>query len=274
MDLFEKKIKADPEIRHFIKNLKYKNYPVKVKGSNNYTRQYYFSDYDLLSVIPLDSAENVYKVIRRIIDKCDKDKDMYFIEMKIEKLNGDKYKFLLQEDINEKDFISNFDDINFIKLDYVVRVEYNFFEMSIIYKFYKEGEDPFPQDFVDKMIVDIKELSKEGNYYKVLKKIFSINSYYDSKNRPVDKKVVGEILKLINSDEYGGLYQKKGILEANKRLLTNYDDENTIKKVIINLKALKLQPDLKVINKEIKRIDKIINSRAKEIFDNIKNLYK
>lgn len=274
MDLFKKKLSPDPEIRKFIKVLQYKNYPVKVKGSNNYLRQYYFSDYDLFQFVPIESADEAYKTIRKIIDTADDTPDMYFIEMKIQQLNGDKYKFLLQEDINKKDFVDNFKDIDYVKLDYVIRIDFNFFEMSIIYKFYEKGKDPFGQDFVDKMINDIKELVKEGNYFKVLKKVFSINSYYDANHQPVDKKVVEKILGMINSDEYGRLYQVKGILEANSKVLKNYDDEQTIKKVIINLKHLGIEPDTKHIKKEIRKIDTIINKEAKKIYDDIKNLYK
>jgi hypothetical protein len=274
MDLFKKKLTPDPEIRKFIKVLQYKKYPVKVKGSNNYLRQYYFSDYDLLQFIPIESSNDAYKTIRKIIDNADEQPDMYFIEMKIQQLNGDKYKFLLEEDVNEKDFVDNFKDVDYIKLDYVIRIEYNFFEMSIIYKFYEEGKSPFGEDFVEKMTNDIKELVKEGNYFKVLKKIFSINSYYDTNDKPVDKKVVERILKMINSEEYGKLYQVMGILEANSKLLKNYDDEKTLKKVIINLKSLGIDPDPKHIKREIKKIYTIINKEAKSIYEDIKNLYK
>jgi len=266
LKIFDTKRGIEPDIDKIVKMLKYNNNKIVVKGSSNYINQKYFSDYDLLSFIPLSNPETIYKNITKIINTVTENPDVYFVELKLQEKNGEKIKIFKKTDIKLEDFKKTFNNLDFIKIDFVIRINNNFFELSVIYNFFKKGENKFKGDYVKKVEKDIKELIDDGNYFKALKKVFSINSYYNKQNRPVDRKIVNKISKFFNTEEYGKPYQIMGILEANKRLLENYDDPITLKKVNINLKDLGLEPNIKKINKYIKDIYKKINKEAKKIY--------
>jgi len=271
MEIFKTKKGVDPQISNIIKEFKYNNSKIVVKGSNNYINQKYFSDYDLFTSIPFSNSKKTFDNIVKIINNTNNDPNLYFIEMKLQKKNGEKIKYFKPDDFKFNDFNKIFPDLDYIKLDYVVRIENIFYELSVIYSIKSKNRPR--TDFIKNILNDIEDLKKEGNYFKILKKIFSINSYYNRNNRPIDEKAVNLISKFINSEEFGKPYQIMGILEANKRLLENYDDKNTIDKVIINLKDLKLKPNVKNIDKEIKDIYTKINKEAKNIYESINKLY-
>ena len=268
MEVFKRKKGSDPEINKFLKELQYKNDKILVKGSNNYLNQKYFSDYDLYANLVQTDSKDIFDNIMKIINKTNDNPDMYFIEMKIQKSNGEKIKFNKIDDITFDKFNKNFSNLDYIKLDYVVRVYNNLFEMSCNYFFSSEKERN-SDNIVKELLESIKDLKKENNYFKILKRIFSINNFYNQNDKLVDEKTVNLISKFLNSDEYGKMYQIMGILEANKKLVENYNDKNTIKKIIINLKDLGYAPDIRIINKEIKDIYKKINNEAKNIYSQI-----
>jgi hypothetical protein len=268
MDVFKTKRGVDPNIKKYVDLFKYKNNKIVVKGSNNYLNQLYFSDYDLFTSVQKSKPEILFKNIEDIIYKTSNDENLYFIEIKMQDTDEKKIKFFKPEDIEYNKFLKFYPKLDYIKLDYVVRINNNFFEISCIYSISDKGK--IIPDFVERMEKDIKTVIKDGNYFKALKKIFSINSFYNRNNRPINKNIVNKISNFLNSEEYGKQYQIMGILEANKKLLENYNDEKTIKKVIINLKDLNLKPDIKQINKYIKDIYKNINKEAKKIYSSIK----
>lgn len=269
MDVFKTKRGIDPDVKKFVDLFKYKNEKIMMKGSNNYINQKYYSDYDLLSYVVKPEPIELFKNIIKIVSKTANNPDLYFIEMKIQDRAGKKIKFYKPEDIKYEDFIKFYDNLDYIKLDYVVRLNNNFFEISSIYSIVNKGENRVFPDFVKRMKNDIDDVIKVGNYFKALKKIFSINSYYNRNNRPIDAKIVNQISNFLNSEEYGKPYQIMGILEANKKMLENYNDPITLKKIEINLKDLKLKPEIKKIDNYIKDIYKKINKEAKKIYETI-----
>jgi len=257
MDLFIKKRGIHPEISEYVKNLKYKDNKINIVGSSMTHK--YFGDYDLNTTI---DKKNLYENIMKIIYKCEENPNMYFIELKIQKKNSKK-KFYNIEDIDKEAF----KDAIYIKLDYIIKVDFNFFELSNIYIVKKTD-----YNYIEEILKDIEDLKKERFYFKILKRLYSINSFYNRNNRPVNEQVVKIINNFLNS-ESGRDYQIMEILKANKRLLENYDDEKTINQVLENLKSLKIKPDLKYIDKIIKQIYKKINKDAKIIYDDINMKY-
>ena len=148
-------------------------------------------------------------------------------------------------DITKLKNMSN--NINYIKIDYVLWFDYHFKELSIIYIFKntKYGVDDIKQDY--------EELIKDGNNYKALKRLFSI--YKITKNRIEAVKLT----KFFNS-KYGKLYELNSNL---KTILLIKDIKEFKQKIDINLKSLKLKPDID-IQKEILKNDLILNNEGKK----------
>jgi len=254
MDILERKFYL-PELHNINKILQFKNNKIDVKGTSSYKSQKYFSDYDLFSSIKGNNKpEDIFKEVQNIFSKIKSDPNLYFIELKIQNKNSKKKFFNM--DFTEKQFVKSIKDLDYIKIDLIARFGNIFIEVSIIYSFNKEEANS--QEYINSLKDDIKELMKEGNYYKVLKRYFAL---YKTMG---DSKKLLELTKYFNSDK-GALYQKTSNLKALKLLLENYDDDNTIKKIIINLKDIKEEPDYKIINKNIKKYEKIYNSDAKNI---------
>ena len=253
----------------YIKILKYKNKKVEIKGSSSLQSQQYYSDIDLFSDISsitdrTISSIEVDREFMRILHHANLRHDMYFIEFKIQTLHN-KYKFHKIEDITESQFIKDFKDVTFIKIDFVVRLNYKFMELSIIYNFDKKYEDV---NFINMMNDDIKELIKEKNYYKVLKRVFSKLAYQKEEHLEYNKELLIFLSKFFNS-EYGKEYQEVNNLKALDLLLTHYDDVQTIRLVLDNLKDIKIEPNIKIIKSTIKQKEAHINKEAKIIYKNI-----
>ena len=110
---------------------------------------------------------------------------------------------------------------------------------------------------------DIKELNKDKQYYKILKRKFNI--YKANKDYP---KLL-ELTEYFNSD-IGKKYQTKSNLEAIKKIQEIYKDTLTNRKIEINLKDIKEDININDINNEITKYAKEVNSNAK-IFLNTMN---
>jgi hypothetical protein len=265
MNIVEKRY-ISPELYNFVKHLRYDNYKIDLFGSGGLKSQLYYSDFDLFTSIKKREKDRViYDKIMKILEHTIFLDNMYFIELKVQNLKGDKMKFNLIEEINYDDFIKYMKGLELIKLDYVIYMDYKFTELSIIYSFQSVKNDNYFKDLED----DIKELISEHNYYKALKRLFSMfKSKYINGDSSLGEKLV-RLTKFFNS-EVGKLYQDNSNLKAMKLLLEHYDDETTIKKVLINLKDLKLPADINKINSLIRKHDKEINSKAKILYDEIK----
>ena len=261
MDILE--IRNIPQdILKFVKLLQFKNEPIELLGSAGLKSQKYYADYDLFSGIQKYYKKSVVvSEFKKILNETNKNSNMYFIEMKIQKNNGDKIRFY---NINDFKIDTKIKEINFIKLDYIIYVDNIFNELSIIYKFNKTVMNK--DVLVKQLQEELNELIKDKNYFKAIKRIFSIIRIEDEPN----KTELVNLTKFLNSD-IGYLYKQNANLKAIKLLLENYNDNYTINKVINNLKDIKLQPNIKNIDKIIKNNDKIINAEALDFY---KKFYK
>lgn len=253
----------------FIKTLKYNSNPILLLGTAGLESQQYYSDFDLFSKVSnKESPDKIYNRIMKIIHKMDSFNDTYFIELKLE-TSKSKKKFHTIEEINKVDFEKFHKDLDFIKLDYVIRVNNKFIELSIIYSFKKKLDDD--DELFKSISNDINELKKEGNYFKSLKRIFGIYNNKRVKNKLKNTTKYIYLSKFFNS-EYGKLYADTANLKAIKLLLDHYDDKETIKRVLLNLKELEVEPDLKQIDDIIRENEQEYNSKAKVILSNLNNM--
>lgn len=267
MNILQKRV-IPQQLYNFVKLLKFKNEPVELLGTAGLASQQYFSDYDFFSqIMNKYNKKTVIKEINRILNDTKFDRDIYFIEGKIQTISGDKIRFYEEKQFN----ISNklkIRDIEFIKLDFVIVVDNLMTELSIIYRFNKEEQ---PIENIKKSVKDdLKELLKDNQYYKVIKRIFTIIKLSTDEDKEI--KLV-KISRFLNTN-VGKLYQLNSHLKAILLLLKNYNDEQTIKRVLVSLKDLGLKPNINKITNIIQQNEKIINEKGKKFYNKIKKLIK
>jgi len=269
MDISEKK-NIPQDLMPYIKLLQLDNNKINLLGTGGLKSQFYYSDFDLFSSIEKKLSDNdLFNKIYKIIDDTNNNNNMYFIEGKIQFLDGDKKRFYSIDELEKKDFI--YSKIEFIKLDYVLNYLNIFTELSIIYSLNsKFDEDEDEDKYIESITNDMDEFYKEGNYYKVLKRLFAILNFKQAKGKLKNKDLLIILSSFFNSD-IGKMYQQASNLKAIKLLLENYDDEETIKRVLINLKDIKIKPNLKKIDFEISNLMKKVNEAGKKVLDSIKD---
>jgi len=256
MDILQPKYKnlLDKKLLNIINVIKFKNNNIEIKGSSSLSSQKYFSDYDLfsnISIIP--NIEDTYNEFKRILEELDKN-DIKFIELKFQTKDNKKIRFKPNKPFTLNKFKKEYDNIDFIKLDIIPFISNTFIEVSIIYKFNKDKLTT--SNYIEMLNDDIKELNKNKEYYKILKRKFNI--YKAKKDYP---KLL-ELTNYFNSD-IGKQYQIKSNLEAINKIHEIYKDNLTNRKIEINLKDIKDDVNFNNINNKLKEYSKNINTNAK-----------
>ena len=204
----------------------------------------YYSDYDFNCKIRVRKQTPIYNEFKRILSFSN-DK-LYFIEFKIEYIDGTKIKLNNVNDIK----LNMFKNISFIKIDYIVFLDFVFKEVSIMYIFKENDMDT--DDIIKKLTDDYSELINNGEKFKAMKRVFSV--YKIQKDHPNMKKLTS----LFNSN-LGKIYVINSNLKTILLLKTKYDDPLTMKRIEVNLKFLKIDPN-DDLNKIIKENDKVLNN--------------
>lgn len=244
-------------MQKIIKNLQVFDYPIELKGSSSLQSQKYFSDYDLFcNITNKETPQQLYDEFIKNFTNILKDTNTYFFEFKIQTKKGQKIRWYNLDEFNFEEFYNVYNDIDFCKIDIATMIDYQFFEVSCIYQLSKKQMNQ--QEYIKMLKEDIKELKKEKKHYKALKRQFNI---YKAQKK--DDKLI--MLTDIFNSELGQKYQTLSNLETIQKLLNITNDDNTIKKIIINLKALKLNPNVKEIDNMINKLSNEINQQAKNI---------
>ena len=275
MDISQRRF-IPQSIYNLIKLLKYDSNPVMLLGTAGLASQQYYSDFDLFTQIEnKQSADQVYNKMMDIIKKMDMLNDTYFIEFKIQQKDGEKLKYNTIDEFDKSEFSKYFKNVDFIKLDYVIRIGNKFIELSIIYSFNKDieklSDDEKDNNFIQSVVDDVDKQRKEGNSFKALKRVFAIYNNKNMKDKLENTERYIFLSKFFNSD-WGKLYAETANLKAIKLLLENYDDEETLKRAVLNLKDIKVSPDLQNLDKLIKRNEKKYNKEAEKIFTKLKSI--
>jgi len=251
-------------VKDLINNLKFKNNKLLLLGSGSLEANFYPSDYDFFTNInKYNNLTKIYEEIENILDRTINN-NVYFVELKIQFLNGDKKKyFKLPIDFFNNSFHRK--DIDFIKIDFIIYDKHEFTDVSIIYNLNKNIISK--ESLIKSLDEDIKELNKEKKYFKVCKRMYSklnLNKEY--------KKMV-YLMTLFNSD-FGRLYQITSKLETIKNINSLYRNNYIInQKIKFNLSKYNIESNinLKGINEIIKSNSKIFNNEAKKYIDYINN---
>jgi hypothetical protein len=128
MNILERR-KLKTELYDIIKNLEIFETKLKLAGSASLRSMMYYSDYDFNCKIRVRKQTPIYNEFKRILSFSN-DK-LYFIEFKIEYIDGTKIKLKNVNDIK----LNMFKNISFIKIDYIVFLDFVFKEVSIMYIF-------------------------------------------------------------------------------------------------------------------------------------------
>ena len=243
MNILERR-KLKTELYDIIKNLQIFETKLKLAGSASLRSMMNYSDYDFNCKIRVRKQTPIFNEFKRILSFSN-DK-LYFIEFKIEYIDGTKIKLKNVNDIK----LSMFKNISFIKIDYIVFLDFVFKEVSIMYIFKENEMDT--DDIIKKLTDDYSELIDNGENFKAMKRAFSI--YKIQKDYPNMKRLTS----LFNSN-LGKIYEINSNLKTILLLKTMYDDPLTMKRIDINLKFLKIDPN-DDLNKIIKENDKVLNN--------------
>jgi len=242
------------ELNNFIKVLQYRDTRdthIQLLGSSALKSQQNYSDYDLFQNV----KEKNFDTVLKILNKTEDDVNMYLIEIKFQ---NDKRKVKcedIEEFIKQRKVFESM-KMDMIKLDYVIYINYKLVELSIIYNLKHTNDEN--DDIVKRLKQDIKDYKKERNYYKSLKREFSMLL----KTRNDEPRLI-ELSKFFNS-HFGKLYVVYSNLEAIKLLKDNYDDKRAKKMIELNLKKLRVKEDkIDVVCRELK---KLFNNEAKLYF--------
>lgn len=264
MDITEKK-KAGDELYIFTQAIKWGNNPIELMGTGSQAVQKYPSDFDLFSTIKGDrDVSKMFTELERILRRAQQTDEMTFIELKVQRKDGAKKKFYEPFFSNEQfaKAVGNPEDLDFIKIDYVVFVhETNeMTELSIIYSF--SGMPPVP-DLVSRIKRDYEEYKSSGKIYKSLKRLYSIYKLKGDKGKLV------ELSQLFNSTT-GAKYKASSNLKA-ILLLTEHrpDFRDLEKKIRINLDDLGNQFGVKIntisqVKQMVVKLDREIEADTKE----------
>ena len=213
------------ELLKFISKLTWKPNKMMLLGSASLESQKYYADFDLVSYIT-KNRDKPFNTLYKILSKTMKTKGMYFIEGKIQVSDKNKKRFYKLDDLKDEMFDKPF---QFIKLDYVIKINTLFYELSINYTFESSSTK---EEIIKAIEKEEKELISDGEFYKALKRRFSIAKLKK------DKPTMVRLTKLFNSLT-GEMYKDVAIMKAIKSAIdTGYKEPLDIKQYAISLKDL------------------------------------
>jgi hypothetical protein len=230
MDILEKGY-PNKKIIDVMMLLRFNNNVIQLVGTSGLKSQLYPADYDFMSKITNKlNTENSFLEFQRILNNIDDRQNLFFVEFKFQLKNDIKHKIFKLEDFTKDTFYKYFNNkIEYCKIDLIYNQEGYFKEVSCIYFFSNEELDK--KEYMKALLKDVKDYYNEGDYYKSLKRLFSVAK---SKNPP-DEKLMVEITKLFNS-QVGKLYQKKNEIDASIIFMDKYKDDDNL----FNSKLIKM----------------------------------
>jgi hypothetical protein len=252
MDLKEI-IEYNEEQKFLYKLFQFKEEIIKLKGSSTKRGLKFYADYDFFTKIKRNyGLYELYEEFKKILNQILINNNLYFIEFKIQETNK-KIKINYGEKFNFDEFKKN-KNVEYYKIDIIIFNNNIFTESSSIYQIKDEK-----YNFQNELKKDIKEFKKEKNYFKVLKRIYSLKDY-------IDESVIEKIKQFFNS-EYGKIYKNISNIEAIEQVKKYYNDTLTKKRIEYNLIDINYPLDYE---EKYKKDKKILNDESKKIYEQIK----
>lgn len=266
MDNKKKKITYTEEQKFLYNLFKFNEEEMNLKGTSGKMGIDYYGDYDFFTDIKrnygdLESFEEFKKILNQILIN----KNLYFIEFKMQLKNGEKIKIFYGNKFKFDIFKKNFNNVDYCKIDLIIFNDNRFMEASCNYNFnYKNFA---LSTYKKEMSASIKEFIKDNNYFKVLRRIYSLGDYSHIK-KYVDDNILQKINNFFNS-EIGKKYRNISNIDAINLIKEYYDDALTKKRIESNLVDINF-PIHNYMEKYEKE-KKIINEESKKIYEEIKN---
>jgi hypothetical protein len=256
MDVLERKPlnTLSAEMKKIMKLLQYNKTKLELKGSASLASQKYPSDYDFMCSIHPDK-EKFYNFLVELLEAIKGSTDKWFLELKLQTKAGKKFRVLPGGTLKREVYDKAFPTLDYVKLDLVAFVG-RFVEVSVIYSVSETAQTP--EEYVASLEKDIKDLTKEKLYYKVLKRRFNI-----AKSKG-DKKELLRLSKIFNG-ELGEQYQTLSMLQAIQKVLDSYQDPNTIKTALVALKDLHFPADTDNVEAYVAKASQELNAKAKKL---------
>ena len=215
-----------------------------IVGSSSLKSIYYNSDIDLNEHDRFNSYKNVYEKFKYIFQICKENPNLFITDFKCGLNNKNEpfrwtYKDIMKGYIGKKSFEDCLKDKSMIKLDLVYLLNGVFVEISEVYFFNIQNHTNYYDDaFNTNSIItsiqnEIHELLKNGEYFKALKRMFSILNIENSK-----KPIVNKLISFFNS-QTGILYKANSDLNILSILIDNKFRKPNIDDIKNNLQVIK-----------------------------------
>ena len=238
----------------------------KIVGSASLKGIYYNSDIDLNEEDEINSYKKVYEKFKQIFEICKNNKDIFITDFKcgVDE-NNEPIRWSYKEIINNSNKNKSFEDClkqkSMIKLDIVYLLNGNFIEITEVY-FLKIGnntnynENELNSEEIKKNLQnELKNLINEKQYFKALKRIFSI-LLMENKNNILQNKLIN----FFNS-ENGILYKANADLKILISVIENNFRKPDINDIKNNLQIIK--QNLSIQTETHKNCSKIIDDICK-----------
>lgn len=268
---------------------------INLVGSMNLKSMIYANDYDCYEQIQTKNLSLIYRKWKLNMGELLQKKDVYIGDIKC---GVDKNKQALRwkvKDIYEGYVLSNGQRYNILdcmasgemwKMDIIALINNVFKDFSCVYELYSEKN--LKQIMKTRLMADVKELYKNGKYFKCMKRIFSIGKLeHDNKIMTYiypyltgDLGIISNVLSDIGTVQY--LLENVQFLDTKhinyeienfkNRLSNVYKTDAFLKKQkqIVDL-INKIEKDnykLDDINKLSKELDTILSTKSKTIINN------
>lgn len=159
---------------------------INLIGSSNKREILYNSDYDLESHFKAKNKEDVlnkiYQHFKKVFQQAKKDPNVFIVDFKCGEIDGEPirwaYKDMMKGTKSGYTFAECLMMRSTIKLDEIYLLNGSFIDLTDNYYFNLNGHEnspkPSKKEMIDGIKADAKELIKEGNYYKALKRLYLI----------------------------------------------------------------------------------------------------
>jgi len=241
----------------YVSALRYKNGKILFEGSASLVRNQYHGDLDFQSFI--NPSPELFAEFSKIQKQTDAIDNMYFIEGKIQMRDGEKLRWYKIEDLTSK-MLDKPTQIDFVKLDYVILMGGIFTELSSIYTIKRSpSERATDEEILNEIKKDYNGYLKDGDYFKALKRLFTIIKVTDF---PEANIVLEKMLKGLFNTDTGKLYKLNSALKATVLFKDHFKDEQSKRIAESVYRNLGYKDDIKNINHHINHNAKIYNENA------------
>jgi hypothetical protein len=227
-----------------IKAFKWDTNPFQLVGTGGLAVMSYPADIDGLVQVKTFTPRSAYNNTKAVMDRIQKEPDLFFVELKLQNKDGTKLKFFSPEEFTKEAFYRFFDpeQIDMIKFDCVMIFEGSHFkEVSCIY--FLSNTELDMNKYQKTLFDDGVHYFEDGKPYKYLKRIFMANKIAEVPNM----KVLNDIADFFNSG-IGRIYAIQNEMDAATIFYKKYNtfpfDKTRIHNFLISVGLRDMDPTM------------------------------